>query len=105
MIIRTIYVEFDDFINFQKIVKDSDDFEYVTLDFFRFNEKNKISSKSIQIILFYKNDESKKMMKNNNDKAIEIDKNDEKLKNSQSRDKNSKLTENFENLKINQLTE
>ena len=45
------------------------------------------------------------MIKNNNDEAIEIDENNKKLKNFQSRDQDSKLTENFENLRINQLIE
>ena len=86
-------------------MKNSDDFKYVTLDFFRPSERNKILSKLIQIISFHENDKSEKIMKNVNDEAVKIDKNDEKLKNPQSRDQNLELIKNFENLRINQSIE
>ena len=91
-IIQAVHVQFDDLTSFRKTEENSDDFEYVTLDFFRFNKKEKISSISIQIILFYENNGSENEIKNDNDETIEIDKNDKKLKNFQSRDQDPKPT-------------
>ena len=100
LIIKTIHVEFDDFINFSKIEKDSDGFNYATFDFSQINEKDLITHKTIDISFFEMIDEIEKSIKIDDDEIDQNVKSDEESVFSKSRDEN--LIWNFADMKINQ---
>ena len=99
-VIKTTHVKFDNFINFSKIKKNNDDFNYATLNFSQISEKDLITHKTIDILFFEIIDEIEKSMKIDNDEIDQNVKNDEKSVFSKSHNEN--LARDFADMKINQ---
>ena len=102
-VIRTTHVEFDDFTNSSKIRRNSDDFNYATLDFSQISEKDLIKYEIIDISFSEMIDEVGKSMKIDDNEVDQNVENDKKSIFSKSRDKN--LARNFADMKINQSSE
>ena len=103
LIIKTIHIKFNDFINFSKIKKNNDDFNYATFDFSQISVKDLITHKTIDISFSEMIDEVKKSMNIDNDEIDQNVKNDEEsvfLKSC-----NENLVRDFANIKINQSSE
>ena len=102
-VIKTTHVEFDDFTSSSEIEKNSDDFNYATLDFSQISEKNLTSHETIDISFFEIIDGVEKSMKIDDDEIDQNVENDEKSVSSKSRDKD--LVQDFADMKINQSSE
>ena len=102
-VIRTVHVEFDDFTSFSEIEKNSDDFNYATLDFSQTSEKDLITHETADISFFEVVGEAEKSMKIDNDEIDQNVESDEESVFSKSRDEN--LVRNFADMKINQPSE
>ena len=99
-VIKTIYVKFDDFISFSEIEKNSNNFNYATLNFLQINEKDLITYETINILFSEMIDEIEKSMKIDNDKIDQNVESDEKSVFLKLRNEN--LVRNFADMKINQ---
>ena len=77
-VIKTTHVEFNDFISFSEIEKNSDNFNYATFDFLQISEKNLITHKITDISFSEMINEIEKSIKINNDKIDQNVKSDKK---------------------------
>ena len=102
-VIKTTHVEFNDFFSFSEIEKNSDDFNYATLDFLQISEKDLITHETINISFSEMIERAEKSIKIDDDEIDQNVESDEKSVFSKLRDED--LIQNFADMKINQSSE